>query len=64
MEKFADNCGWAGHSPKISGGWACKKRKWLLLPADKGTGLCPCRYWVERLEKNPKKADFPPKTLF
>jgi len=64
MDRFADNCGWAVHSSKISGAWACSKQKWLLLPADKGLGLCPCKFWVKIYPNKVKKAEIPPKSLF
>ena len=68
MSRFADNCGWATPSRRNPGGWTCVKRKWEILPADKGCGLCPCNFWVKimplKVEKKTKKADFPPKTLF
>jgi hypothetical protein len=40
------NCGWAGHSKSISGMYECRRKKLKLLPADLGTGICPCRDWI------------------
>lgn len=68
MDRFADNCGWATHSKKISDAWDCAKRKWLILPADKDCGLCPCNFWVKIMPlqtvKKSKKHENKPKSLF
>lgn len=62
MSRDFTDCGWAKAFKDAS--FFCTKKKWRLTNADKGTGLCPCQFWVKKLEKKSKKTEKPPKTLF
>ena len=56
MSRDFMDCGWTW--TKKDGGFFCKRKKWHLNEADRGTGLCPCQFWVKRLippVKKPKK---------
>jgi hypothetical protein len=48
MSHDFETCAWAKHSMKISGMYECGPLRLKLLPADKGTGICPCRRYIKR----------------
>jgi hypothetical protein len=44
------NCGWAGKTKNLVDAYFCNKKRLQLREADLGIGLCPCKYWIHRVE--------------
>lgn len=58
MNKDRDwkNCGWSGKTKNLVDAYFCNKKRLQLRDADIGIGLCPCRYWIHRAERQAERA--------
>jgi|GEM_PF-3582678 len=50
-----ESCAWADPSKSIAGMFFCRRKKYRLLPADKGTGICPCQDYIRRQSPQEKQ---------